>query len=82
MPHQKQYEISQWLQILKEPWRRMCLKEWRRRPVYGKRNNIADAVLWGIWWNNSTVDVFDDLQDGLDTDPIPYVQPKYRHLLK
>lgn len=83
MSDKPEYEISQWLQILKEPWRRKCLKQWKidkiRRP---SESQIHSAIANGFTWPHGEVQYFYDLYHELESNPYPYVQSKYHHLLK
>jgi hypothetical protein len=81
-----QYEVSQWLQILKEPWKSIAVNVWRESPDFvatrGRVDSLDDA-LNVLAWDSIPVDspFFEMVTDIFDTAD-KYVEPQYLYLLK
>ncbi len=89
MSDKPQYEISQWLQILKEPWKKEAIKLWRNRTNHDylyfharglrKVSTLAEAIWDAFPWpmkNDVWEQIHSDYPDVKD-----FVQKKYHHLL-
>jgi hypothetical protein len=73
-----QYEVSQWLQILRKPYRDRALASWKEigRPK-DKYDNLHEAI------NNGTCPMCTQLWGSvIDSEPKTYIQPRYLHLIK
>lgn len=89
------YKVSQWLQILKEPWRTRAIEEWRKSVGNGYSHNkeecgtahgaLACAIIWGetIEGFSYWCYVYTEMRDNMSKKILnKYIQPKYHWVFK
>lgn len=85
-----QLEISQWLQMLKEPWKSRAIKAasyvdgGMMTGLKGKATSFHEALSDAFWWHTEGFPYHGKEKEWerIYKSPKKYVQPKYHHFLK